>query len=62
MKFILFKDIITQAGKPVTWLEAGEYPVSRMFDESRVLLSIGRIGTKQYTVVNIKLGQLINNG
>ena len=61
MKFVLYKDIITQAGKPVTWIEAGEYPVMRMFDESRVLINIGRIGTKQYTVVNIKLGQLLNS-
>jgi len=61
MKFILPKDIITRAGKPVTWVEAGEYPVMRLFDQDRALINIGRTGIKQYTVVNLKLGQLVKD-
>lgn len=58
MKFKLYQDIITRIGKPITWVESGEYPVVRMFDEKRVMIDIGTNTIRQLTIVPMYKGQL----
>lgn len=63
MKFILIGDITTRIGKKVLWLEKGEYPVIRFFDENRVLLDITLPDApkRQLTVVDLTQGHLLND-
>lgn len=58
MKFTLYQEIITRIGKPITWVEAGEYPVVRMFDGKRVMIDVSTNAVRQLTVVPMYKGQL----
>lgn len=62
MRFELFEAIVTKAGKPLTWIEAGTYPVIRFFSKDSVLIDTGTNGKRQLSVVSLSKGSLIVNG
>ena len=62
MKFLLTRDILnrfTSDDAPMTWIEAGEYPVVRLFDSRRVLIDCGDNTIRQLSVVPLSRGELI---
>jgi hypothetical protein len=69
MKFILYKDKTVKnfAGNETVWIEAGMYPVVRMFDLKRVLVDVGKAArgkegdnNKQLTVLALLDGEVVN--
>lgn len=60
MKFLVYKDIMTRRGNPVTWVEAGKYDVVRVFDSNRVLIELYTPLNKerQLTLVRMHEGRL----
>lgn len=61
MFFELYNDIVTKAGKQLTWVVAGKYPVVRFFDTDRVLIDTGVNGIRQLSVVKVNKGKLYRN-
>lgn len=61
MKFILYNDLLTNTGKPITWVEAGEYSVIRLFGNHKAIIDLGISpnGNRKITVVPLYKGQLI---
>lgn len=67
MKFILYEDkevpYYRYGGgtNKVTWVEAGMYPIIRMFDSERVLVNLTpNIDRQQLTILSIKDGEIVN--
>lgn len=56
MQFELFNDIVTKAGKQLTWVVAGTYPVVRFFNSKKVLVDTGINGIRQLTVISLSKG------
>lgn len=61
MRFLLKKDIIYKNNySSLTWVEAGEYDVERIFDDTRVLINVSvGLAKKQLTLVKLNKGKLI---
>lgn len=67
MIFCLWEDKVLPGwkGNEATFIESGEYPVVRMFDEERVIVDISRPGRqadlrRTITLLRVEDGEFIN--
>lgn len=57
MRFILYEDKIVKNAEQqlVTWVEAGEYEIVRLFDNNRIVIKVG----SKITLAQLNDGEIV---